>query len=448
MQFPITEPLFQAVDPAQLSADRSKLLERIPDDFRAFLEKHNGASLPPHTLNFATGIPFDPPSETMPSRTDFIETFLGMDPAQDENWDDLFHFNQAIDPEAFPPGVILVARGHYGDVGLSLLPESKGAVYYQWRHFPSVAGYYQEKRARAAAQFDDPQSAEALEADAFALLERLADSWSEFLDSFLEAESADLSAVADLEMMAYEKMYEQIKRRVAVHNLLVMFQGQPNEKGEALLDEVAGGFLPDNWLGLLRKTAVKSGELYVANRSLEDNWILDRMLDGYMLLTEEDPHAYAVLVHFAQYIGYPLLEIKRSIADYQGRKERESQRQAPPLYEMIQDGREQALRTLQSLYLIGIAAGPVTPEQDQMFAQIAREGELDQEELMFVVRHRDGLSLLGPKFPGWGTEMKEKVAQFLRVNGEVQRAARKKAVEFFELLGSGSEELDQMLARG
>ena len=64
---------------------------------------------------------------------------------------------------------------------------------------------------------------------------------------------------------------------------------------------------------------------------------------------------------------------------------------------------------------------------------------------MFIVRHRERLSLQKPKFPAWGEKMKEKVIDFLRINDDVPAASYKKAVEFFELLGSGEKELGKML---
>ncbi|MEM0999958.1 MAG: SMI1/KNR4 family protein [Bacteroidota bacterium] len=446
----ITEPRFPGIVPDQLSADRRKLFGRLPADFQAFLQRHNGGAVPPHQLNFLTGIPFATPSTELPSRTDHITAFLGLDPVDGEEWDDLFYFNRQVDSEMFPAGVILVARGHYGDVGISLAQDDPGAVYYQWRHYPSVADYYRERRAAVTAEFEDLTSPEAVRADAFATIERVAGSWTEFLGRFLPHESVDLSVVAGLEMMVYDKMYEQIKRRIAVHNLWVMFRGALPEGGEALLSQINDGFLPGYWMEDLRENAPLSGELYATEKPLDDNWVLDRMLDGLMLPSSRDEYAYAVLVHFAQYIGYPLVEVKRSIADYHGRKEREAKRQAPPLEEMLQDGREQGIRTIQTMYLIGIAGGGVTPEQDHLFIEVAREGEVHPEEMMFIVRHRDGLNLQGPKYAGWRDDMKEKVIRFLKVSAEgtggtLVPASLDRAAAFFEIAGSDRSELERML---
>lgn len=435
-------PLFPAPDLSALSSEQRQFFNRLPEDYRDFLMRNNGGRAEPHSLNFYTNIPYDQPdqespSAQLPSRPDFVEIFMGFDPDGAEEWDDILHFNQVEIPDAFPDGMIQVARGHYGDLAISIDEEDRGVVYYQWRHFPSVADHYQQKRDRLAEQFDDPGSPEAGKADELALLERLAGSWTEFLDSFIPEETADLSLAAGLEMMQYDKMYEQIKRRVACHNVAVMLGSDPSAEGLRLFKQISAGFLPVYWEEDIKQNAPGSGELYVAGSPPEDDWIFDRMLDALMLTSPPDPRQFAILGHFGKYIGYPVLEINRSVADYHGRVERDAKRQAPPLHEIMQNAREQALRTIQTLYLIGIEGGEVTPNQDRMFAGIAGEGELDPEELMFVVRHREGLGMMPPLFKAWAADMKQKVAEFLRVDGEANSASEAKAQLFYELLEGG-----------
>lgn len=435
MGIEVLDPLFPALELSALSAEQRQFFNRLPEDYREFLLRNNGGPADPHSLNFYTGIPFDPPSAQLPSRTDFVESFMGFDPAGGEEWDDISHFNQVEIPDAFPDGMIQVARGHYGDLAISIDEEDLGVVYYQWRHFPSVASHYQEKRNRLVDQFDDPTSPEAAKADELALLERLAGSWTEFLGNFIPEETADLSLAAGLEIMQYDKMYEQIKRRVACHNVMLMLGKEPSAEGLRLFKQISAGFLPVYWEEDIKSVAPDSGELYVAGSGPEDEWIFDRMLDALMLTSPPDPRQFAVLAHFGKFIGYPVLEINRSVADYHGRVERDAKRQAPPLLEIMQNAREQALRTIQTLYLIGVEGGEVTPNQDRMYSGIAREGELDPEELMFVVRHREGLGMMPPLFKAWADDMKQKVAELLRIDGEVNSASEAKAQLFYELLG-------------
>lgn len=438
-------PHFEALAPQSLSPDQLDLLSALPTDFVQFLNQYNGGRVPDHTLNFYTGIPFEEPNPLAPSRSDFVLDFLGLSEEEDAGWEDIWGYNVTEQMNVFPEGIIVVARCNYGVVGINLNDNDAGSIWYQWSHYPSVAYHYEHKRLLAIQAFPDAGSPEAVKADQYALIERLADSWTAFLDSFVIDQPIH-SDYPEIAFFTYETQYEQIRRLCAYHNIMYMAGKVPTPEQELILQEIDGGFLPKHSVKQIREDAPGQHSLYVLENPVADSWVLDRMLDVLMAHSPINDWHYHIVVEYARQAGYPKMEVDNSIADYWAKKRREQVRQAPPLNTIIQDGRENTLAMIQSLYLIGIKHGPVSPQQDQIFYRLASQNSINGEELKHIVRHREGLSLLLPKFQEWWEDFRKELIGFMALENPVPDSYLKDAIFLFEKMGLSQNDLHQALA--
>ncbi len=409
MKLPIKSS-FLPVSIETMHADALALWNRLPEDYQKFLLKHNGGAVGRYELNFFTGIPYPDENALLQSRPDDIESFLGFDNRASGSLDDLLAYNFNDKLNVFPEETITVARSHYGSLGICLGEFDFGAVYYNWTHFPSVADFYRNKDASSILR-GNLAGSEAQEYQAF---ERLASTWKEMLALLQQSEGRNEKS-SDLKILGYDVHYEQIKRRAAYNNVAVMIGAAPNSEQEAILQAVSSGFLPSYWEETLRTNALAEPSLLTVRDTLGDSWIMDQMLKVLMLDELLDPAKYDILLQFCSHIGYPKIELDRSISDFHGLQERKTRRQAPSLEEMMQDSRENAITTIQSIYLVAIADGEITPARDAFFIGIARENHLDPEELMFIVRHRTGLDLMPPKFGAWAETMRNELDRFLKI---------------------------------
>lgn len=443
MNLPISSS-FEVSLPSDLSIGQRLLWVRLPKDYQAFLAQYNGGAVERYGMSFLTGIPFAEASETLTSKPDDIEQFLGFSDSDEDSFNDIQSYNFVDGLNVFPEGTITIARTHYGTLGICLDDVDHGAVYYNWTHFPSVADHYRAKRDRIAAE--DHASPEAAQrAEAFADCERVADNWTQFLENLIRNEAPEPEG-EDVDVLAYEKAYEQIKRRSAYNNVMLMVQGKPDAAQQQVLQAISGGFLPNYWEEAIAKEVIEEPSLLMVDETGADSWIMDQMLDALMLEKPVDPRKYKLLLVFARHIGYPKTEVDRSISDYHAFQERKKHRQAPPLDEMIKDGQQNAIATIQSIYLVAMASGSdLNPAQDKFFIDIAREYELDPEELMFIVRHRSGLGLVPAKFPGWNDGMREKLVEFLKLGEAIPAGSLAKAKELWALLGGKEAALLQQL---
>ncbi|MEY3444860.1 MAG: hypothetical protein RLZZ519_3141 [Bacteroidota bacterium] len=447
MTYPIS-PSFDPINPESLAPESQKpLWDRLPQEFRDFLSRYNGGAVERYGMTFLTGIPFAEDDATLPSKPDDIEQILGFTDSEDDSFNDLHAYNFVDGLNTFPEGTITIARCHYGTLGICLDAIDFGAIYFSWTHFPSVADHYHAKRSQIAAQsYPTPELAK--RAEDFADHERVADNWSDFLANLLPNEEPEPKA-DDVQVLCYEKAYEQIKRRSAYNNAMLMVQGKPNAEQANVLKNVSGGFLPSYWEAEIVEEVATEPSLLMVDETGADSWIMDQMLDILMLDRPIDPKKYDLLLIFARQIGYPKTEVDRSIADYFAFQERKKHRQAPPLDEMIKDGQQNAIATIQSIYLVAMASGnDLNPAQDKFFIDIAREYELDPEELMFIVRHRHGLGLVPAKFPGWNKGMQDQLVAFLKLEPEIPEGSLTKAKELYVFLGGTEADLLKRLRKG
>ena len=213
-----------------------------------------------------------------------------------------------------------------------------------------------------------------------------------------------------------------------------MIVGEENTKHKNIFDTVGGGFLPKSWKEALRKEAIAQPAFSCMNNSFADSWILDRMIEFLLNEAPIDPRRYDIVHQFAERCGYPKIELDRSIDDHDGLNRRKQKRQSPPFDEMIQDSKERAIATIQSIYLVGISAGEITPEQDRFFVEIAHQGTLGSEELKFIIRYRNDLGFAKTKIAKWNEEIIECLDRFLDIEPDRREKCLNRAKELRDFL--------------
>lgn len=164
---------------AEAAGENHEFLSQLPDDYRRFLEAHNGGFVEESRYGFLTGVPFRTESADNPSRDDWPVEFFGI-PIGDSPGDhpsDLLQ--QLVDHAAegfLPRDVIAVARCSQSSlVCLSLREADHGCVYYwdwYWR-YPWCRFFFDERIQAVLRAY--PDSAAILEEAEHPLHARLQD---------------------------------------------------------------------------------------------------------------------------------------------------------------------------------------------------------------------------------------------------------------------------------
>jgi hypothetical protein len=426
-------PTLPSLDPNLLTGQSKDLWLRLPREFQNFLNDINGGRLARFEVFFFTGIPFEGGPQILPSRPDFVQEFWGIGTPNGYATNDLV--SQALDDSQspFPKNTIMVAQCYYGTLGLCLDEFDFGAVYYNWTHLPSIQEHLDRKRSQWESERLLTADSEVSNSQFYFSCERIANSWSTFLDQLRSSDRRPASS-QDLPIYIYEDSYEQVKRKAAYFNLLVMVGNNPSKIQLNFIQSVGGGFLPDYWEESIREEASKEPALHVLNELFADSWVLDRMIDLISFDNPIDPSKYDIVLQFAHQCGYPKVEIDRSISDYQDLNIRKKKQQSPPLEEIVQDARERAIATIQSIYLVGISAGEVTPAQDEFYVLLAEQGGLVAKELQFIVQHYHGLRFTKTKFQIWNEQFKKDLKRFLEIEPSRQKGSLLNAKKLLEFL--------------
>lgn len=176
-----------------------RYFQGLPEEYRRFLEAHNGGFTDEFRYTFLTGVPFKTEEVDNPSRNDCPIEFFGI-PTTDApgEWpEDLLQMVADHAAEEFlPSGVIAIARCVQNSlVCISLRDEDRGSIYYwdwYWR-YPWCSEFFEKRIDEARARIEepekilenraDPRYQDVVDALNFATLVKLAASLSEWFRS-------------------------------------------------------------------------------------------------------------------------------------------------------------------------------------------------------------------------------------------------------------------------
>lgn len=190
---------FPPIDGSDLDPELDAWFRDLPENYRAFLQAHNGGFVDDFRYTFLSGVPFKTETEDSPSRNDCPVEFYGLGTTEEpgEFPADLLSRAREHHAEDFlPRGVIAIARCVQGSlVCISLRDYTFGEMFYwesYWR-YPYCKHFFDARLAEVTKDYDDvpgilrdeehPQHAELFDRLNFATLTHLAPTFSAWLAS-------------------------------------------------------------------------------------------------------------------------------------------------------------------------------------------------------------------------------------------------------------------------